>query len=447
MKPQVKQCKGVEIQTFDGRVDVAVEDFIDRHRDECLEDAFYVCDLSDILRKVERWQRQLPRVDPHYAVKCNDDAVVLETLAGMGMGFDCASKGEIKKMLDIGVDPSRIIYANPCKQSNHIKYAASHNVKLMTFDNLDELEKIKVVCPDAKLVLRILPAEFKARCNLGIKFGAPQADVPALLNRARKLQLDIVGVSFHVGSGCQEAAAFPAAVQLARETFDLALAFGFQPYLLDIGGGFPGDETASISFEEICVELCTSLDYWFPEGSGVEIIAEPGRYMVASAYTLAVNVIAKRRPCAELDPEEKTAVEEAKVMYYVNDGVYGSFNCLLYDHATVRPIVPKISDDEPLHMSSIWGPTCDGLDCIATKTLLPELDVGDWIMFRNMGAYTLSAGSTFNGMPRPRGHYLVGMEELANLDCQQGAYLHQQVQTTPPTLLDAPAFDGLCFTY
>lgn len=93
-------------------------------------------------------------------------------------------------------------------------------------------------------------------------------------------------------------------------------------------------------------------------------------------------------------------------MYYINDGVYGSFNCLLYDHAEVVPSFLEDYEDEVKYTSSIWGPTCDGLDCIIQQHPMPELDVGDWMIFKDMGAYTMCAASNFNGMPKPRSYYM-----------------------------------------
>lgn len=374
------------------------------------EDAFFVGDLGDIIQKHERWQKTLPRVKPFYAVKCNDDHAVLKTMVDLGLSFDCASKAEIQKILKYKVSPKRIIYANPCKQTSFLKYAASKHVSLMTFDNEDELHKVKAVYPTAELVLRILPpADFKVQCELGCKFGCPPKKARQLLEAAKKLGLNVVGVSYHVGSGCEEADAFRVATQQARDVFDIGLDLGFEMRLLDIGGGFPGDSNASITFEEIAEVLNTALDQYFPEEEGVHIIAEPGRYYVSSAFSLAVNIIAKRMVAQDQENEEllesPTANDQPSYMYYVNDGVYGSFNCLLYDHATVHPSLVKEADDELFYKSSVWGPTCDGLDCINEECELPELHVGEWLFFKNMGAYTLAAASAFNGMPPPKRHY------------------------------------------
>ncbi|KAK3090417.1 hypothetical protein FSP39_011674 [Pinctada imbricata] len=411
-----KNCV-VELNKSDKSIAAVVQEKITLHEGEQRDEAFIIGDLGDIIKKYERWNAALPRVRPFYAVKCNDDHAVLKLLVDMGLSFDCASKvRRDREGTSLGVDPERIVYANPCKQTSFIKYAAKKHVSMMTFDNEDELHKIKAFYPDAQLILRILPqSNFKVQCELGNKFGCNPKKARYLLEAAKDLGLNVMGISFHVGSGCEEAEAFAVAVQQARDAFDAALQLGFDMTMLDIGGGFPGQSSAPISFEEIALVLNEALDRYFPD-TNVDIIAEPGRYFVASAFTLGVNIIAKRIVARDQhgDNDEPldypTANDEPVMMYYVNDGVYGSFNCLLYDHATVQVSVPDDSDGDVTYTSSIWGPTCDGLDCILENTSLPELRVGNWLYFKDMGAYTMSAASTFNGMPPPRRFYNCSLE-------------------------------------
>lgn len=352
-------------------------------------------------------------------MKCNDDYGVVRILANCGAGFDCASRNEIQKILSLGVEPSRIIYANPCKQASMIKYAAKNNVEMMTFDSEAELQKIKCLFPDAKLVLRILPpSNFQIKCKLGMKFGCNPAKARPLLQTALALELNVIGVSFHVGSGCKEAEAFAAAIQQARMVFNLALEMGFHMTVLDIGGGYPGQENAGITFSEIAIVINRALDKYFPDGEGVEIIAEPGRYMVASAFTLAVNIIAKKIVARDMLEENDEIVpkastsDEQTIMYYVNDGIYGSFNCLFFDndHQTVTIRTLK-DEEEATYECSVWGPTCDSIDCIVKSAQLPMHEVGDWLYIQDMGAYTVAAASTFNGMQPPSKMYHC-LEEL-----------------------------------
>ncbi|KAM4693964.1 ornithine decarboxylase [Discoglossus pictus] len=374
------------------------------------KDAFYVADLGDIIKKHLRWFKALPRVTPFYAVKCNDSKAIVKTLSILGAGFDCASKTEIQLVQSIGVEPERIIYANPCKQVSQIKYAAGCGVEKMTFDSEVELMKVARNHPNAKLVLRIATDDSKAVCRLSVKFGATLKTSRILLERAKELNVDIIGVSFHVGSGCTDPQTFVQSVSDARCVFDMGAELGFNMHLLDIGGGFPGSEDVKLKFEEVTSVINPALDKYFPADSGVRIIAEPGRYYVASAFTLAVNIIAKKVMFTEQtgsDDEEDSAVDKT-LMYYVNDGVYGSFNCILYDHAHVKPVLQKKpKPDETFYSSSIWGPTCDGLDRIVERFNLPELQVGDWMLFENMGAYTVAASSTFNGFQRPTLYYVM----------------------------------------
>ncbi|KAJ2105246.1 Ornithine decarboxylase [Coemansia sp. RSA 922] len=362
------------------------------------EDAFFVADMGEVYRQHAQWTKLLPRVQPFFAVKCNPDALVIKLLARLGAGFDCASKGELTQVLSEGVSASNIIYAHPCKPASHLRYAAAQGVELMTFDNADELEKISELHQGAKAVLRILADDSSALCRLGLKFGAEPSSAAALLRTAIKLGVQVVGVSFHVGSGCKSEAAFSDAVERARRVFDQADALGLQLSLLDVGGGFPGrNDPAGLDFDVVARVLSAAIDRHFPQDAyaHVRVIAEPGRYFVASAFSLAVNVVARRRIEGE---------GAESFMYYVNDGVYGSFNCIVFDHQSPRPRLCSRRGElldttaAPLFKSSIWGPTCDSIDCIVPSgLLLPELRIGDWLVFDNMGAYTLCAASRFNG--------------------------------------------------
>jgi ornithine decarboxylase len=214
----------------------------------------------------------------------------LRLLGALGAGFDCASQNEINTALRVGnVDPSRIIFANPCKAMSFIRHAARAQVDKMTFDNTDELYKIARGHPGAKLVVRILTDDSKSLCRLGLKFGAPLVTVPTLLSKARELGLDVIGVSFHVGSGCFDPCAFADAIMRARTAFEMGREAGYEFELLDIGGGFE-----DAHFEETAGVVNSALDQYFRDRTNVKVIAEPGRYYVSRAFTLATNIIARR---------------------------------------------------------------------------------------------------------------------------------------------------------
>ena len=268
----------------------------------------------------------------------------------------------------------------------------------MTFDNEAELHKVAQHHKTAKMVLRIKVDDSHSVCQFSAKFGAEVADAGRLLRLARSLGVEVVGVSFHVGSGCESAASFRTAIKDARVVFNQGLALGFDMTLLDLGGGWPGTSQPAVAFEDMARVAREALDLYFPEDAvpQVRIIAEPGRYYVASAFTLATSVIAKRG--FDADGVIK------QVMYYINDGVYGSFNCTIFDHVSpdARAFLPP--DDlklRPVFRSTIWGPTCDSMDQVAKDVLLPDMEVGEWMLFQEMGAYTIAAATTFNGFQLP----------------------------------------------
>ena len=385
-------------------------------------EAFFVVDLAVVLEKLEQWRALLPRVDPYYAVKCNPDRQLLTLLAENGVGFDCASKAEISEILSLGVSPQRILFANPCKPPAHLKFAHEQSVNISTFDSHSELEKTAHLAPGSDVLFRLRVDDAKAQCSLSNKYGASLEEAPDLLAFAIELGLNVRGVSFHVGSGCRDPSAFSGAVHNAKLVYEFANSRGIRMDVLDVGGGFPGVDTPELSFECIARVLRNSLDQYFPAQRGVRLLAEPGRFIAAASHTLAVNVIGKKHVASR--PSVSANIDQAAqphTMYYLNDGLYGSFNCLLYDHAKVTPQVLPSDDSYKIRaeLCSLWGPTCDGFDCILPAAELSPLSVGDWLYFRNMGAYTSAAGSNFNGMPLPARVY-----RLASAGAQ-----HQEVPT------------------
>jgi len=382
---------------------------IHEHHDE-EEDPFLVCDIGQVVRQHIKWINSLPRIEPFYAVKCNGDPMLLKTLVTMGTGFDCASKGEISRMLSYGIPPNKIIYANPCKQISHIRFAAEKGIEMMTFDNMDELNKVKKYHPNAKMVLRVLTDDSHSLCKFGIKFGASPSAARELLEKARELGINVIGVSFHVGSGCFNAVAFRDAVLVARNVFDIGKELGFDFTLLDVGGGFPGSDSENISFDGVCEVLRTAIDENFP--SNVRVIAEPGRYYAASAFTLAAQIIARRVVKRDGSDDGLASLNDhPSFMYYINEGVYASFNSLMFDHQLAHPrplckngqfFFDEGMSNETEFNCSVWGPTCDSLDCLTKSASLPELNIGDWLYFDEMGAYTISAASEFNGFIKSR---------------------------------------------
>jgi len=373
-----------------------------------MEDPFYIVDIGVIVKQYLQFIKLLPRVTPFYAIKCNPHPAIMKTIALLGGCFDCASKTEIANAMALGMDAHNdIIFANPCKQLADIRYARQTGVNMVTFDNEHELIKIKEHWPEAGLVMRIITDDSQSICKFSSKFGVPLNNTTDLISKVKQYGLNLVGISFHVGSGCLSVKSFEAAVRSAHSVFEEAKRQGFDMKVLDIGGGFPGSDDVKPTFPEIANVIRPLIDELFDES--VRVIAEPGRYFAAASHILCCNVFSKRT--TDVFAEESTE-KTREFLYYINDGVYGSFNCILFDHATVTPLVVKepmiaTGEIESTYISTLFGPTCDSMDTIAKRILLPELHVGDWLYFDNFGAYTLAAGSAFNGFKTSKHHYIL----------------------------------------
>ncbi|XP_027969573.1 antizyme inhibitor 2 isoform X4 [Eumetopias jubatus] len=374
--------------------------------------AFFVADLGAVVRKHFCFLKCLPRVRPFYTVKCNSSPGVLKVLAELGLGFSCANKvlslltitfgtpqAEMELVQRIGVPASKIVYANPCKQIAQIKYAAKHGVRLLSFDNEAELAKVVKSHPSAKLVLCIATDESHSLSPLSFKFGASLKSCRHLLENAKRSHVEVVGVSFHIGSGCPDLHAYTQSIADARLVFEMGAELGHGMHILDLGGGFPGLEGAKVRFEEIASVINSALDLYFPEGCGVDILARLGRYYVTSAFTLAVSIIAKKEVLLDQPGrEEENGSTPKTIVYHLGEGVYGIFNSVLFDNMCPTPILQKKSSTEqPLYSSSLWGPVADGRDRVAEGLWLPQLHVGDWLVFENMGAYTVGMASPLGG--------------------------------------------------
>lgn len=334
--------------------------------------------MSDLERSMDIWKREMTGVDTYYAVKCNPNPMMIQKLAGLGANFDCASPAEIDLVIAQGVCASRILYANPCKRVCDIEYAAARGVTMTTFDSICELEKIARVAPDMQVMLRIYANDPSAKCVLSNKFGAHEYDWEALVSKAHELGLKLCGISFHVGSGASSPSAFTSAIAKTRQVYDLAKKYGYNANIIDLGGGF-----SRMTIYEIAPAIQDALDKYFAYPFEGIVIAEPGRFFAETTATIYTRVIGVKYD------------NDGHQYATITDGLYGSFNNVVYDHAVLIP--ECLHETDAKLETTIFGPTCDGFDTVAT-CVMPKLQCGDYVFFRNMGAYTIAGSCDFNGI-------------------------------------------------
>jgi len=381
---------------FDARADILdiISYFLELNNSD---QPFYIVDMSEVHKKYQQWLNILPRVQPYYAIKSNPDPMIINMLANSGCGFDCASKDEIILAKSTGIADEKILYANPCKNNDSLQFARSQDVDYLTFDSRCELDKIKVFHPDAKCIIRIKVDDSGSECKFSSKFGCTIQEAKDLIALAQLDELDIVGVSFHQGSNCKVKGQFDGAIRDSRKVFDMAKEYNFNMTILDIGGGMPGTDDGPVTFAEIAAEINEAIDKYF-DGIDVKIIGEPGRYMNTSSHTLVATIVGIKSTF-NIDTKQK------EYKYTINDTIYGSFNCIVFDHANPE-ILPYNERTEKTYRSTIYGCSCDSIDVISKDIMLPKLAVGDRIFVKNFGAYTRASSSCFNGFKTSLIHYI-----------------------------------------
>jgi ornithine decarboxylase len=277
----------------------------------------------------------------------------------------------------------KIIYANPIKAVDTLRELDKYKA-LVTFDNFDEIEKIRKFAPNSGLCLRLKVPNTGAMVELSSKCGAAPGDAVDMILEADKAGLTVEGLSFHVGSQTTNFENFVQAINLSADIFKEAADRGYTKMnLLDMGGGFPApyDDTVK-PFKELARKINAELKRLFPKG--VQILAEPGRFMVATACTAVTSIIGK-------------AVRDGKLCYYVDDGVYHTYSGIIFDHCRYKMESFKRGAKQ---ICTVFGPTCDALDVISMAEELPgTLKRGDYLFSRNIGAYSMASATWFNGFP------------------------------------------------
>src|SRR5262244_563450 len=350
-----------------------------------------VVDHKVLRENYAQFRKHLPRVQVYYAVKANSDPAIVQTFYDAGASFDVASMAEFlnvhEKIKHLSAEErqnfiwDRIIYANPIKANETLEQLDPYK-PLVTYDNHDEVIKIARYAPNSGLVLRLRVPNTGSMVELSSKFGALPGEAVDLIAFAHNNKLNVEGLSFHVGSQCTNVQNYVQALHLAAGIFSEAKSRDFDLKLLDIGGGFPAhyDDTVP-AFKSLAETINAELDRLFPQR--IEILAEPGRFLVASAATAVAQIIGK-------------TVRGGKLCYYVNDGVYQTFSGVIFDHCQY-PL--KSFKNGPTQLCSVFGPTCDALDTISMAEQLPDMELGDYVYAPNIGAYSAASSTFFNGFP------------------------------------------------
>ena len=351
----------------------------------------FVVDHKELRKNYALFRKHFPRVQVYYAVKVNSDPAIVETFYNEGSSFDVASMQEFHTVHELIAHLptkqrqdfiwNRIIYANPIKPNETLQELDQYK-PLVTFDNHEEVKKIAKHSPRAGLALRLRVPNTGSMVELSSKFGALPGEAVELIAYAHEHKLVVEGISFHVGSQCTNPQNFIQALHLSASIFAEAKSKGFNLTLLDIGGGFPAAYDDSVpALSSLAKTINSELNRLFPKT--IEILAEPGRFLVASAGTAVSKIIGK-------------AIRSGKLCYYVDDGVYHTYSGIIFDHCVYHM---KSFKKGATQLCAVFGPTCDALDTISLAEQLPDLELGELLYTDNIGAYSAASSTHFNGFP------------------------------------------------
>ncbi len=357
---------------------------------------FFIFSKKKINEKYQYFKQNFPDSQVFYAMKANSEIEVLQTLLDAGSGFEVGSIYELEILKRIGVSPDKIIYGSALKSSDHIKIFFEYGVRIFAFDSFAELQKIAIVAPGSKVYVRLSVDDAGSVFQFSEKFGTDKESVTPMLVEAKQLGLKPAGISFHVGSQASNPDAWSQALNDVEICMNQLIKEGITIEFINIGGGYPcaySSDVINTELNYVAEKILTRLNSlpYKPK-----MMLEPGRGIIAETSIAVATIIGK-------------ASRKEGTWLFLDLGVYnGLFEALAFQGSTrYRVTSQRQSFNSGEMLYSLAGPTGDSMDVITREALLPkDLDVGDKIIFHDVGAYSLVVASPFNGFPKPAVYFV-----------------------------------------
>ncbi len=350
---------------------------------------FFTFESDKIAQNFRNFTSALPEVQIRYALKSSPLSDIASTLDDLGCGFEVASKSELAQLLSLDVDVAKIIFSNPVKKIEDIKYAHKKGIKIFACDSFEEVHKLADNAPGCSVLIRIKVYERGSVFSLKDKFGVEERSVPALVKAILGAGLVFEGISFHVGSQSLKLNTWKYALEKVLRIQSTLASKSIFIQTLNIGGGFPwsyrGQKAPTVA------DIADVINPYLRKIKPKNVYAEPGRYLVASAATLTASIIHR-------------TVRDGKTWLYLDAGTYNAlFEAMTFQGATSYHVTALGVHDKRTSLYTLAGPTCDSIDTITENARLPQdLQVGDRLVFSDVGAYSYGLSSGFNGFATPK---------------------------------------------
>ncbi|MCF8452495.1 MAG: diaminopimelate decarboxylase [Pedobacter sp.] len=339
----------------------------------------------------------------HYALKANFNEQILKAIQKSGFGADCVSGNEVKKAIEIGFDPGKVVFAGVGKSDREINEALNNNIYCFNVESVQELGVINELAlkqgKQARVAIRINPnvdAHTHQYITTGLeenKFGVNQWELPACVEELKRCSnLELIGIHFHVGSQITNLDVFKSLCLKVNELNTWFLERGFDLKVLNVGGGLgvdyhhPDENAVNdfMSFFEI-------YDRFLERRTGQEVHFELGRALVAQCGSLISRILYVKNGL-----KKNFLVLDAGMTELMRPALYQAYHKI--ENITADSANSIVSYD-------VVGPICESTDCFGKEVELPESKRGDIIAIRSAGAYGEVMASGYNLRERVRSVY------------------------------------------
>lgn len=353
---------------------------------------YVLTDLNIVKENASQLKGLLDNVKIYYAIKSNSDPRIISCLDGIVEGYDIASLGEWELLCNNEVSPTRVLFSNPVKIPSHIEKTYKEGLRYYALDSVDEVKKLSTLAPGADVYIRVQVSDYGSKFPLSRKYGLLPGHVAEYASLAESMNLKVRGLAFHVGSQSENPEVWETAFKITGGLIERLTQIGIKIDFLDIGGGFPADYgQPAPSISVTCGHINKAIKKYIPKG--VEIIAEPGRFITAESSVIVTEVIAR---------EHRSGMD----WLYLDMGVFQG----LMEPLEMRSWkYPTFTDKNPRGYKKdfvLTGPSCDAYDTIGTYSLPSEINRGDKVYIGSAGAYTSVYGSNFNGFKIPKNYFV-----------------------------------------